>query len=107
MVCCFTSHMLGKPDNVKSPVVTASSMNTLTVEWTPGYDGGEEQWFLVAYRLLPDGTFGDFERQENSKHTIEDLLPGKEYEIMIFSANKHGKSRSGELVTGRTRRKFL
>ena len=78
----------------------------MTVEWTPGYDGGAEQSFIIVYREYPEGSLGEEETTSGTSRAINDLSSGTQYEIMIYSQNKHGRS-EGIRIVERTRRKYL
>ena len=94
------------PDPIQDVHISSSTMSSLTVEWTPGYDGGAEQSFIVVYRIFPNGSFGEKETLSGISHKIHDLLSGTLYEIAIYSENVFGRSESKELI-GRTRREYF
>ena len=91
------------PETVRDVRVTLSTLTSLTLEWTPGYNGGEEQHFLVAYRKYPDDSFGSPEETNVPEYIVDNLEPGTTYEIAIVSENSVGKS-DPVTVINRTKR---
>ncbi|XP_070551103.1 fibroblast growth factor receptor 2-like [Ptychodera flava] len=73
--------------------------NIITMCWTAGYNGGDDQTFYVEYVKLPEGIkkttgeiydsgFGDF------SVNISGLAEGTRYNITVVSKNDYGEKRS-------------
>ncbi|XP_070547375.1 fibroblast growth factor receptor 2-like isoform X2 [Ptychodera flava] len=70
------------------------SENTVFVTWTPGFDGGHMQNFLIEYWETPDGNKQRTLYINESMYTIEHLEQDTNYEIQIISVNELGNSSS-------------
>ncbi|XP_038065573.1 uncharacterized protein LOC119735735 isoform X5 [Patiria miniata] len=95
-----------RPDEPTGVVITERTAESLTVGWTPGFDGGEEQSFRVSY----------FKSSDPSKVVFTDEIPigGKttstatglddytEYEIRVYAKNAIGESIGYGNTTGYT-----
>ena len=82
----------GKPEPVRNLKVINASISSIPLRWSPGYDGGETQSFLIDYRQLPDGNYNDAVTVPSSvtKYTIKNLLEDTRYEIRVRSKNVNG-----------------
>ncbi|XP_022108969.1 vascular endothelial growth factor receptor 2-like [Acanthaster planci] len=70
---------------------------SLTIAWTTGSDGGEEQWFYVNYRELEstpvfDPATRSIRLRGVSEYTLVGLHPDTAYEVEVFAENAHGAS---------------
>ncbi|KAK7483823.1 hypothetical protein BaRGS_00024931, partial [Batillaria attramentaria] len=96
----------GKPDPPHNITVSNSTYDSFTVCWTPAYDKGLQQDFVLLFR--PAGTTDDFTTVKVSPPSatcfrVHDLKPGSEYEISVIAVNEFGVSESLETnVYGRT-----
>ncbi|KAH3813784.1 hypothetical protein DPMN_142252 [Dreissena polymorpha] len=75
---------------VVDAMVTESSV---TVKWTPGFNGGEDQWFVIGYKKAAD----EFWTYINVSSTVTqlsigDLVAGTKYEVKMYAENIIGKS---------------
>ena len=77
------------------------------MSWTSGYDGGEDQWFIVSYMKAdsddPEPFSDSITRGENT-YTITDLEGFALYEIKVYAENSIGRNPNYGLVAERTTR---
>ncbi|XP_022108967.1 hemicentin-1-like [Acanthaster planci] len=74
-----------------------STANSVTITWSPGYDGGSAQWFRVICRdLESDDLFDPGRRsdriQGSYEYTLVGLLPYVVYEVQVYAENPYGAS---------------
>ena len=69
-----------------------NSTSSISLQWSPGYDGGETQSFLIDYRQLPDGSYNDpvTVPADVTEYTFSNLLESTVYEIRVRSKNVNG-----------------
>ena len=79
------------------------------MSWTSGYNGGEEQWFIVSYLKTdskdPEMLSEPITGGENT-YTITDLEGFTLYEIRIYAENSIGRNANYGLVAEKTIRKY-
>ncbi|XP_072022562.1 uncharacterized protein [Amphiura filiformis] len=95
------------PDPVSNVMILNDfiASSSLTVEWVPGDNKNTIQWFLTDYRETTEniGFTGQPKKiTDGNMDTVEDLTPGTEYEIIVYSASIHGINLNGMTVLGRT-----
>ncbi|XP_060605523.1 synaptogenesis protein syg-2-like, partial [Ruditapes philippinarum] len=87
-----------KPDvpinlTYKSGSITKSSV---TLVWTPGFDGGFPQTFILLYQYNQEEKWNSVQVQNTNEqemnYTLTGLLSSKVYNIAMFSMNKKGNS---------------
>lgn len=44
---------VGKPEAPTDLIWLKKSWDTITLHWTPGFDGGSQQYFMIRYRTNP------------------------------------------------------
>ncbi|XP_052805544.1 synaptogenesis protein syg-2-like [Mya arenaria] len=76
------------------------TVDTIYIEWTPGFDGGLPQKFHVEYREVGASVW----RKEvvtsiQSNYTIVGLNEGTMYEIRVYSTNDIGRSYASDAIT--------
>lgn len=61
----------------------------IEISWTPGFNGGYPQQFFVEYRYRQDDDWKTLNASDETSSTIfvENLEPGTEYVIRMFSRN--------------------
>ena len=74
------------PRSVSGLLVLDTTLTTITLEWTPGYSGGNnlDQMFWVAYR--EKSSTADWEKEESIAqfyHKISGLQQDTTYEIRV------------------------
>ncbi|XP_052805723.1 nephrin-like [Mya arenaria] len=76
------------------------SVDTIYIEWTPGFDGGLTQTFHVEYRDIGSSVWRkDDVIAGHFYHTIVGLNPKTMYKIRVFSTNDIGNSSASEVLT--------
>ncbi|XP_060559011.1 synaptogenesis protein syg-2-like [Ruditapes philippinarum] len=87
-----------KPDvpinlTYKSGSITKSSV---TLVWTPGFDGGFPQTFILLYQYNQEEKWHSVQVQDTNEqamdYTLTGLLSSKVYYITMFAMNKKGNS---------------
>ncbi|XP_070547640.1 fibroblast growth factor receptor 1-A-like [Ptychodera flava] len=91
----FDITLLGKskPDPVVDVHLNVSE-DSILVTWTPGFDGGYDQRFLVEYCKHPGRNTQRTLETENLTYTIQGLEQNTSYSIQVISLNSLGQSRS-------------
>ncbi|KHJ95223.1 immunoglobulin domain protein [Oesophagostomum dentatum] len=85
---------IGPPSPPDAPLdvhVTNTTLNTISISWTPGFDGGSDQTFEVRYQR--DGE--DIMHGINTSHSnlrLSGLAPASVYLFQIRSINSRGFS---------------
>ncbi|XP_052214828.1 protein turtle-like [Dreissena polymorpha] len=75
---------------VVDAMVTESS---ITVQWTPGFNGGEEQWFVIGFKKAADESWTNENVSSTvTRLTIGELAAGTEYKVKMYAENIIGKS---------------
>ena len=98
----FAIWFTGRPDAPQDVKVVPSSQTvSVNVSWTPGYSGGYDQQFSIHYRKKGSGS--DFTEEfiglpPNNMHTVQQLSPATEYELMMQASNQRGNSPTSPLV---------
>ncbi|XP_052805720.1 hemicentin-1-like isoform X2 [Mya arenaria] len=80
-----------------------ATVDTIHIEWTPGFDGGLPQTFYIEYREVGASVW----REERGiagqiNYTIVGLNPATMYEIRVYSTNDIGRSNASEAITAST-----
>ena len=113
-ITIFVHHLLcllfvGRPDSPTDVRTTEKTSDSITVSWTAGYDGGEDQWFIVSHlKTNSDDTeeFSDRITGGENMYTVTGLEGHTEYEIRIYAENKISRTLSTEMITVTTLRKY-
>lgn len=70
--------------------------NSVAVQWTPGFNGGFQQTFVLQYRKTgthPWITVNISHRGESEiTYTIHQLSSGTQYEVVLFAYNEIGRT---------------
>ncbi|KAH3811381.1 hypothetical protein DPMN_139792 [Dreissena polymorpha] len=76
--------------HVIDAMVTESS---IAVRWIPGFDGGEEQLFVIGYKKSADVTWTYINVSSTlNRFSIGKLVAGTKYDIKVYACNTIGKS---------------
>lgn len=94
------------PDTPSNLSEVDSTERSITVRWTPSFDGGHEQTFVIEYREIHENDFqkalvsraSTILQHEPHYHTVTALKSGTKYEIRIFSRNMVGSSPPSKIV---------
>ena len=101
---------VGRPDPPTDVRGTERTSDSITVSWTSGYDGGEEQWFIVSYMKAdsddPETLSEPITGGENT-FTITGLEGYTEYEIRVYAENSIGRNPNYGMTTLTTLRKYI
>ncbi|XP_052219311.1 synaptogenesis protein syg-2-like isoform X2 [Dreissena polymorpha] len=94
----FPEHF-GIPENT----ITDSSV---IVEWTPGFNGGDDQWFVIGYKQYTGEKWTYKTILEHIERiSIEELVAGTSYQFKMYAENSIGKSADTNVLTVTTRAK--
>ena len=89
--------------------VTNKTADSLTVTWTAGYDGGEDQWFHVSYLKTnseDEETFSDSITGGDNMYTVAGLEEYTDYDIRVYAENRIGRNPDYGKITEKTLRKY-
>ena len=108
MLCLLFSGAPDPPQDVKLVPFQVPNAKTVSVNvsWTPGYNGGFRQEFLILYRKTR--TDGDFTEESvgnppSNIHTVQKLSPNTDYEFKVEATNERGKGPSSTLAQVQTK----
>ncbi|KAL1513913.1 hypothetical protein ABEB36_003251 [Hypothenemus hampei] len=90
--CIFHIIAAGKPDPLHNCSIVNRTNDSLEVECSEGFDGGQPQYFLLE---VYDGKTGTIQANVSSKFPlfiVSGLDPGKELKMVIYAANGKGRS---------------
>ncbi|KAH3811415.1 hypothetical protein DPMN_139825 [Dreissena polymorpha] len=80
--------------------------NTVIVEWKPGFNGGENQWFVIGYKQETGNNWTYKTIFEDITRTaIEGLVAGSSYQFKMYAENSVGRSDKTIVLTLATRAK--
>ncbi|XP_052214822.1 synaptogenesis protein syg-2-like [Dreissena polymorpha] len=66
---------------------------SVTVQWTPGFNGGEDQWFMIGFKKAADETLTYINISATvTQLSIGELVAGTKYEVKMHAENVIGKS---------------
>ena len=83
---------------VKTKGITETSA---VVQWTPGFNGGLDQTFIIQYSIGTDRTDGHWTEVhggETMDNTIENLSPNTVYTVRVYANNTIGMSDISESI---------
>ncbi|KAH3811926.1 hypothetical protein DPMN_140344 [Dreissena polymorpha] len=67
--------------------------SSIAVRWIPGFDGGEDQWFVIGYKKSADVTWTYINVSSPlNQFSIGELVAGTKYDIKMYACNTIGKS---------------
>jgi hypothetical protein len=84
-----------KPDSPTEVRSSEKTSDSITVSWTAGYDGGEDQWFIVSYLKTnseDSEVFSDPITGGENMYTVTGLEGYTEYEVRVYAENKFGRN---------------
>ncbi|XP_052219165.1 hemicentin-1-like [Dreissena polymorpha] len=85
---------------VVDAMVTQSS---IAVQWTPGFNGGEDQWFVIGYKKAADESWTYINVSSTvTQLNIGDLVAGTKYEVKMYAENIIGKSDDTTVLSATT-----
>ncbi|KAH3813969.1 hypothetical protein DPMN_142443 [Dreissena polymorpha] len=104
----FVIQAKGEPAMPKQFWVVEESAtdNSVTVEWIPGFNGGEDQWFVIRYKQEVSEHWLYKNVSENiTKQSIGGLVAGTSYQFKMYAENSVGNSEETRVLTLVTRAK--
>ncbi|CAH2232974.1 jg8291 [Pararge aegeria aegeria] len=82
-------------DPVTSITVTNVTHNSVSLQWTPGFDGGLFSWYRIRYRKIVDESYRyeDVTPRNATTFTIHGLERNTDYVFSVMAINKIGQSK--------------
>ncbi|VVD03794.1 unnamed protein product [Leptidea sinapis] len=83
------------PDPVTSLKVTNVTHNSVTLEWSPGFDGGLFSWYRIRYRKIYEEVYRyeDVTPRNATSFTVHGLERNCDYVFSVMAINKIGQSK--------------
>lgn len=82
----------GKPEAPYNCTLTNQTTDSLSVECTAGFDGGQPQYFLLEVYDQHTGVLQANKSKDNAAFTVQDLEPGKVLNMILYAVNARGRS---------------
>ncbi|CAJ0565535.1 unnamed protein product, partial [Mesorhabditis spiculigera] len=82
---------LTAPDVPGEPLLTNATSTALSISWPPGFDGGSEQQFEIAYKMQGNGEATAVNTSHNHVR-VSGLQPGRLYYFQVRAHNVRGYS---------------
>ena len=101
---------IGRPDSPFGVRSSEKTSDSITVSWTAGYDGGEDQWFFVSYLKTnseDSEVFSDPITGGENMYTVTGLEGYTEYEVRVYAENEIGRNPKHGTATVTTLRKYM
>lgn len=91
--CIFHIIPAGKPEAPYNCTLTNQTTESLSVECTAGFDGGQPQHFLLEVFDQHTGILqANVTSRENAAFTVQGLEPGKVLNMIMYAVNAKGRS---------------
>ncbi|XP_066594122.1 nephrin-like isoform X2 [Prorops nasuta] len=91
--CIFHIIPAGKPEAPYNCTLTNQTTESLSVECTAGFDGGQPQHFLLEVFDQHTGVLqANVSSRENAAFTVQGLEPGKVLNMILYAVNAKGRS---------------
>ncbi|XP_067208142.1 synaptogenesis protein syg-1 isoform X3 [Linepithema humile] len=91
--CIFHIIPAGKPEAPYNCTLTNQTTESLSVECTAGFDGGQPQHFLLEVFDQHTGVLqANITSRENAAFTVQGLEPGKILNMILYAVNAKGRS---------------
>ncbi|CAC5411894.1 unnamed protein product [Mytilus coruscus] len=96
------------PETPSNFTITSSSESSITVQWIPGYNGGQIQTFYVQYRTSGTNTWLHQEIKTSNQfdshkvYTLTGFQDETSYELRMYAKNKFNQSQHTDIETIRT-----
>ncbi|XP_071033776.1 nephrin isoform X1 [Parasteatoda tepidariorum] len=95
----FSLSKKGAPEPPKELKAMNESTDSITLVWSPGFDGGSDQNFRIRFKKSDASTYNYKEAPTNTTSvTITGLEPGAQYDFFIAAYNNIGESAYAENV---------
>lgn len=83
----------GKPESPYNCTLSNQTTESLSVECSAGFDGGQPQHFLLEVFDQHTGKLqANVTSKENAVFTVHDLQPGKVLNMILYAVNAKGRS---------------
>jgi len=83
----------GKPEAPYNCTLTNQTTESLSVECTAGFDGGQPQHFLLeVFDQHTEVLQANVTSRENAAFTVQGLEPGKVLNMILYAVNAKGRS---------------
>ncbi|XP_030763465.1 LOW QUALITY PROTEIN: nephrin-like [Sitophilus oryzae] len=90
--CIFHIIAAGKPDPLYNCSIVNRTNDSLEVECTEGFDGGQPQYFLLEVYERKSGVLQANVSAKFPLFIVSGLDPGKELKMAVYAANAKGRS---------------
>ncbi|XP_017882314.1 synaptogenesis protein syg-2-like [Ceratina calcarata] len=91
--CVFHIIPAGKPESVYNCTLSNQTTDSLSVECSVGFDGGQPQHFLLEVFDQQTGILqANITSRENAAFTVHGLEPGKILNMVVYAVNAKGRS---------------
>nr|XP_050852390.1 synaptogenesis protein syg-2-like isoform X2 [Vespula vulgaris] len=90
--CIFHIIPAGKPESPYNCTLTNQTTQSLSVECTAGFDGGQPQHFFLEVFDQETGLLRANETSDNPQFTVKGLEPGKVLNMILYAVNAKGRS---------------
>ncbi|XP_043272103.1 synaptogenesis protein syg-2-like isoform X2 [Venturia canescens] len=91
--CVFRIIPAGKPEAPYNCTLTNQTTESLSVECTPGFDGGQTQHFVLeVYDQHTNVLQKNLTSRENAAFTVHGLEPGRILNMKLYAVNSKGRS---------------
>ncbi|XP_053372556.1 uncharacterized protein LOC123561137 [Mercenaria mercenaria] len=95
-----------KPDPPTGLQVDHVSLDSATLKWNVGWDGGRPQKFSIGYKSTANKQeykhLDVHQSRDNTTFTVDGLRPGTEYEFFVMASNEIGVSEKSITVKAKT-----
>lgn len=83
------------PDTPTFLTVLNVTSNSVTLTWTPGFNGGMKAAYRIRYRKVGDEgyRYEDVLGENSTSHTINNMNANTQYIFSIMASNKLGNSK--------------
>ncbi|XP_063991913.1 synaptogenesis protein syg-2-like isoform X7 [Diachasmimorpha longicaudata] len=96
--CIFHIIPAGKPEAPYNCTLTNQTTESLSIECSAGFDGGQPQNFLLeVYDQYTGILQANVTSRDNAAFTVQDLEPGKVLTMKMYAYNSRGRSESTKL----------
>ncbi|XP_033759016.1 hemicentin-1-like isoform X2 [Pecten maximus] len=102
----ITLAVKNKPEAPTEIVVTSKTWESVYLQWTPGFNGGESQTFYIRYTSLPHSSHGanDVDVATADEYNVTGLMPETTYDFKVYGVNKLGQGNHSESIKVTTNR---
>ncbi|CAG2197911.1 unnamed protein product [Mytilus edulis] len=98
------------PETPSNFTISSSKETSITVQWIPGYDGGQTQTFYIEYRITGSSEWVPWEVKNSNQfdsymvYTLTGFQDETSYELRMYAKNKFNQSQHTDIETIRTQK---